>query len=109
MAELTKNIAVLGAGNMGAALIGGMLKAAVATPERLVATTRSEAHAREIAERFAIRATAGGNRDAVTNADLVILGVKPSTLPSVLAEIHDCLRPDQIVVSLAASLPITVI
>jgi pyrroline-5-carboxylate reductase len=109
MAELTKRIAVLGAGNMGAALIGGMLKAGVATPERLVATTRSEAHAREIAERFSIQATAGANREAVSTADLVILGVKPSTLPSVLAEVHDCLRADQILVSLAASLPIAVI
>jgi pyrroline-5-carboxylate reductase len=109
MPELTKKIAVLGAGNMGAALIGGILKAGVSTREHILATTRSETHAREIAERFSIRATAGCNREAVDFADLVILSVKPSTLPSVLEEVHEAFRSDQILLSLAASLPISVI
>jgi len=109
MPELTKKIAVIGAGNMGAALIGGILKAGVSTREHILATTRSEAHAQEIAERFSIRAMAGCNREAVDFADLVILSVKPSTLPSVLEEVHEAFRSDQILLSLAASLPISVI
>jgi pyrroline-5-carboxylate reductase len=109
MPELKKKIAVLGAGNMGAALIGGILKAGVSTREHILATTRSETHAREITERFSIRATAGCNREAVDFADLVILSVKPSTLPSVLEEVHEAFRSDQILLSLAASLPISVI
>ena len=47
MPELTKRIAVLGAGNMGAALIGGILKAGVTNREHLVATTKSLEHAEE--------------------------------------------------------------
>jgi pyrroline-5-carboxylate reductase len=109
MPELTKKIAVIGAGNMGAALIGGILKAGVSTREHILATTRSEAHAQEIAERFSIRAMAGCNREAVDFADLVILSVKPSTLPSVLEEVHEAFRSDQILLSLAASLPMSVI
>jgi pyrroline-5-carboxylate reductase len=109
MPELRKKIAVLGAGNMGAALIGGILKAGVTSREHLRATTRSEAHAREIAERFSIPVTAGGNRAAVEFADLIILAVKPTTLPAVLEEVRDVLRGDQILLSLAASLPIALI
>src|SRR5689334_12784052 len=109
MPELTKKIAVLGAGNMGAALIGGILKAGVSTREHIVATTRSEAHARDIAQKYSIRATPGCNREAVDFADLVILAVKPSTLPSVLEDVHESFRGDQILLSLAASLPISMI
>jgi pyrroline-5-carboxylate reductase len=77
MQELMKKIAVIGAGNMGAALIGGILKAGVTSPEHLVATTRSQEHAQQIASRFSITATAGGNRAAVEFGQLIILAVKP--------------------------------
>ena len=108
-AASSKRFAVIGAGNMGSALIGGMLKAGVATAENIRATTKSEDHAAELAKRFSIQATAGGNRAAVEPADVVILAVKPSTVPAVVEEIRDALRDDQILLSLAASLPISVV
>jgi pyrroline-5-carboxylate reductase len=109
MSEVAKKIAVLGAGNIGSALIGGILKAGVTTREHLVATTRSEAHAEELTKRFGITATAGGNRKAVEFGDLIIVAVKPTTLASVLEEVRDVLRSDQILLSLAASIPIALI
>jgi pyrroline-5-carboxylate reductase len=104
-----KKIAVLGAGNMGAALIGGILKSGVTDREHLVATTRSAEHAQQVAEQFSIRVTAGGNRAAVEFGEVVILAVKPTTLPSVLEEVRDALREDQILLSLAALIPIALI
>ena len=109
MPELTKRIAVLGAGNMGAALIGGILKAGVTSREHLLATTKSLEHAHEVARRFSIPVTAGGNREAVECSDVVILAVKPSNMPSLLEEVRDALRADQILLSLAASLPIALV
>jgi pyrroline-5-carboxylate reductase len=109
MPELTKRIAVLGAGNMGAALIGGILKAGVTNREHLVATTKSLEHAHEVARRFSIPVTAGGNREAIECSDVVILAVKPSNVPSLLEEVRDALRADQILLSLAASLPIALV
>ena len=53
-------VAVLGAGNMGAALLGGMLKAEVAEAAHCVATTRTEASAAAIAFRFHSSCSAGG-------------------------------------------------
>lgn len=102
-------VTVLGAGNMGAALIGGMLKAEVVAAENLTATTRSESSAAKLAERFSIVATAGGNRDAARLADIVILAVKPTSIAKVIHEIRDGLREDQLLISLAASLPLAVI
>ena len=102
-------IAVLGAGNMGAALIGGILKVGVADTGHLLATVRTPERAEELAAKFGIPVTAERNREAAASADLIVLSVKPSTLPKVLAEIRDVLHEGQIVISLAAALPISLI
>src|SRR5579864_2299447 len=74
-----KRIAVIGAGNMGSALIGGILKGGVADREHLAATVRTAEHAEELAAKYGICVTAGGNREAAAGADLVVLAVKPGT------------------------------
>jgi len=104
-----KRIAVLGAGNIGAALIGGILKGGVADREHLLATDLNAERVQEIAERFSIAVTVGGNREAVQAAEVIILAVKPYTLPGVLVEIRDVLRDDQILISVAAAVPIALI
>jgi pyrroline-5-carboxylate reductase len=105
----SKKIAVIGAGNIGAALIGGILKGGVADRRHLVATDRSAERAKEISQKFSIQVTTGGNREAVQSADIIILAVKPGTLPLVLQEIRDTLRGDQTLISLAAAVPIVLI
>jgi pyrroline-5-carboxylate reductase len=107
--EAGKRIAILGAGNMGAAMIGGILKAQVAAPADIVATTRSGERAAEVASRFGIKATAGGNREAAADSDLILLSVKPGVLAKVLEEIRDVLHEGQILISLAAVAPIRLI
>jgi pyrroline-5-carboxylate reductase len=102
-------IAVLGAGNMGSALIGGVLKVGVADCAHVLATVHSAEHAGELAAKYGIRATAGGNREAAEPADLIVLAVKPTTLPKVVEEIRAVLRKQQILISLAASMPIVLI
>jgi pyrroline-5-carboxylate reductase len=104
-----RRIAVLGAGNIGGALIGGILKTGVADRDHLIATVRTAERAEELAAKYSITVTAGGNRQAAETADLIILAVKPSTLPHVLEEIRDVLREDQILISLAAAVPIALI
>jgi len=104
-----RRIAVLGAGNMGSALIGGILKVGVAGPGHLVATVRTPERAAELAAKFGIPVTAEGNREAAAGADLIVLAVKPSTVPKVLAEIRGVLHEGQILLSLAAALPISLI
>ena len=106
MAEIKKRIAVLGAGNMGASLIGGILKAGLTTRERLVATTKSQAHAEQVAQRFMITVTAGGNLAAVEASDVIIVAVKPTAVAALLEEVRPGLRKGQILISLAASLPL---
>lgn len=109
MARKIERIAVLGAGNMGAALIGGILKAGVAKAGQVTATARSEERAAEVARQFGVRATAGGNREAAGGSDLIILAVKPTKIAGVLEEIREVLHEGQILISVAAAVPLQVI
>jgi len=94
---------------MGAALIGGILKAGVTDRQHIIATTKSREHAEQVSQRFAIPVTAGGNHAAVEASDVVIVAVKPSSVAHLLEEVRDALRRDQILLSLAASLPIALV
>lgn len=100
---------MLGAGNIGAAMIGGILKGGVADREHLMATERSAERAEGIARRFSIPVRVGANREAARWAEVILLAVKPLTVPQVLEEIRDELRPEQILISLAAAVPIALI
>jgi pyrroline-5-carboxylate reductase len=104
-----KRIAVIGAGNIGGALIGGILKAGVADAEHLRAADAAAARAEEIAQKYLIPVLTRGNREVAEWADVIVLAVKPTTVPHVLAEIRDLLRPDQILISVAAAFPIALL
>src|SRR5437867_3518635 len=105
---MSLRIAVLGAGNMGSALIGGIVNR-VAPASQVIATTRTAEHAEALATKHGIAVTAGGNREAAERSDLIVLAVKPGTLPKVVIEIRDALNDRKILLSLAASASIGMI
>ena len=104
-----KQIALLGAGRIGEALIRGLLDAQAVTRECLRATVRTVERAAFLRERYGLDATADSNREAASGADIVIVAVKPEKVVSVLRDIRPVLRPDQTVVSLAAAVRLRLI
>lgn len=104
-----RQVAILGAGNMGGALLGGILKARVVDVGGVIATTRSRERADAMSEKYGCTVLAGGNRSAASQAKLIVLATKPHIVPKVVEEISNVLRPDQVLVSLAAALPMSVI
>jgi pyrroline-5-carboxylate reductase len=96
-----QRIAVLGAGNMGRALVRGMLKAQWARPQNFVATTRRADSAAALAAETGIEAHTD-NRKAASGADILVLGVKPQIMPRLLEEIRPAIREGQLVISIAA-------
>lgn len=97
-------LAFLGAGSMGGAILSGVLASGLAGT--IVATNRSRSRAETIAGAgvvsIALEDRPDGNAEATASADIVFIGVKPAMVPDLLAEIAPHLRPDAIVVSLAA-------
>lgn len=103
-----RRIAVLGAGNMGRALLRGMLKAQWASPQRFVATTRHAERAEALAQELGIVAHTD-NLKAAGWADVLVLAVKPQILPQILDEIRPAVPPGRLVVSIAAGVPTSAI
>jgi pyrroline-5-carboxylate reductase len=105
MSEMLPPIAILGSGSMGGAILAGLRQPGVAV-EALRATTRSDARAAELRSRGiearGIEHDSEANAWAVTDARLVLLGVKPAQIRDLLAEIAPSLHPDALVVSVAA-------
>jgi pyrroline-5-carboxylate reductase len=92
-------LAILGAGVMGETLLSGLLRSGW-TANQIVATDRRVERQVELVERYGI--TMVDNEQAVAEADTVILVVKPQDMADLLDEIRDSLKPDTLVISLAA-------
>jgi pyrroline-5-carboxylate reductase len=107
MSESTKKprisrLAVLGAGKMGLTLMRAMISAGVVDRAGVVATARHAARLAHVADELDV-ATTLDNRQAASDAEVILLCVKPQTAQAVLAELADHLRPDQLLVSILAS------
>ena len=96
-----KRIGFVGCGNMGEALVKGLVEADVVKADAVtVADTRADRLA-ELDPRYGIR-VAKDNVDCVRESDVVLLAVKPQIMASVLKEIAPSLSRRQLVISVAA-------
>jgi len=108
---MTSMIAFLGCGEMNEAIMAGLLKAGTA-PEDVVATVRRAERVPGLASRYpGVRIISSeeepeGNRSACEGAAVVVLGVKPGDTVGLARAIGPSLRPDAVVVSVAAALPL---
>lgn len=93
-------IAFVGCGNMGRALLAGLVEGAV-PPEQVRVSTRRPERAVALAERYGVVAAAT-NAACVEGADVVLLAVKPQILPQVATQIAASVHPDALILSVAA-------
>lgn len=91
--------AVIGAGNMGEALIAGLI-AYGETPTNIAVCEKRTERAVELTGRYGI--LIAEIADSVRDADVVLLVVKPQDMASVLAEVGSAINPAAVVVSFAA-------
>lgn len=98
-------IAVLGAGNMGQALVRGLVDKSV-YPQYITVYDPDPKKIALLKKDANIR-VAKTSRQAVSLADVVILAVKPQILPEVCAEVASGLPAGALVVSIAAGVTIS--
>ena len=99
-----KKVGFLGAGNMGEALIRGMLQAGLVPVGSIFASDPQRERLAHIARQYAIRAVEH-NQDLVRDADVVVLAVKPQIMATVLAEIAPAVDARTLCISVAAGVP----
>lgn len=97
-------VAVIGAGNIGRALIGGLLNAHEFDPSQIRATRRSESLLMDLAEQFPGIQTTTDNQSAVTGANIVVLAVKPQYAFRVVDEIRENVSEEALVISVLAGI-----
>jgi pyrroline-5-carboxylate reductase len=96
-----KRVGFIGGGNMGEALIRGLLGANLVPAELIAATDVRAERTAQLGRQFAITAH-GDNARLVREADVVILAVKPQILTSVLGEIAPVVTARHLLISIAA-------
>jgi pyrroline-5-carboxylate reductase len=99
-----KKITIIGGGNLGGAIARGLLKSGNYRPENITITRRKTSKLKDLAEQN-IQVTSD-NRQAASGADIIILAVKPKTVDSILNEIKEVLRPEQILISVVTGISI---
>jgi len=103
-----KKIAFIGTGNMGEALVSGLIVSGSSTPKNIVCTDIREQKLDEIRKKYRVRTTTH-NLKAVDEADIIIYSVKPQIMASVLKETAKKLDMSKLVISIAAGVPLAAI
>ncbi|MCE7083192.1 pyrroline-5-carboxylate reductase [Streptomyces sp. ST2-7A] len=98
---MTRKIAVLGAGKIGEALLGGILRGGRPAAD-LLATVRRAERAEALRARYGIAVV--DNAEAAKTADTLILAVKPQDMATLLAELAPHAPSDRLVISAAAGI-----
>lgn len=99
-------ISFIGLGHLNSAILAGLVASGF-EPKKVTATTHSQASATQRSAEFGIEVTSTeqrpeANHDAVANADIVVLGVKPPQMVATAQELASALSTNATVVSVAA-------
>jgi len=100
-ASTSLRIGVLGAGTIGEALVAGLLGAGHPAAGVLVAETRPQ-RAAELTGKYGVLVAPAAD---VATADVLLVAVKPQDMEALVTDLRPLVRPDQLVVSMAAGLP----
>jgi len=99
-----KKIGIIGVGNMGGAIVVGLLKSGFVNPDDIYVSDRKENVLLEMKNR-GVHAS-DDNLFTVRNSDVVIVAVKPYHIEHVLDEIKSVLNPEKILISIVAGIGI---
>lgn len=105
---IDKIIGFIGAGNMGSAMIGGILNSSLATSSQMIASAHSPATLEKIKNKFSIETTLA-NETVAERSDILFLAVKPNKFSEVIPQIAGYIKNGCIIVSIAAGQPIVAI
>jgi pyrroline-5-carboxylate reductase len=96
-----KRVGFLGSGNMGEAMIRGMLQAGLVPKEDILASDAQPQRLAHITGQYGIRGVTG-NPELVREADVIVLAVKPQIMGAVLGEVASVADGSKLFISVAA-------
>ncbi len=103
-----ETIAIIGCGTMGEATVRGLVRRELVAPNNIVGAHPRAERRDDLIEAYGIRCEAN-NRDAVSEAGVVVVAVKPQILTEVMASMKGGLADDALVISFVAGVSIAAI
>ncbi|MBS5939929.1 pyrroline-5-carboxylate reductase [Clostridium sp.] len=102
---MDKKIGFIGCGNMGKAILGGIINSGKIALDNIFVSTRSKESKLKIEDEFKVKASLDNN-EVTAFSDILFLAVKPNMFKDVLNEIKDSINKDTLVVSIAAGVTV---
>jgi pyrroline-5-carboxylate reductase len=99
-----KRLAIIGGGNMGEAILKGLLAAQLIKAQQITVTDIAETRLAYLRETYTVQ-TLTDNAKAVAPADLIIVAVKPQDVALIIQGIAPVVDEQQVVISIAAGVP----
>ncbi|HRK99886.1 MAG TPA: NAD(P)-binding domain-containing protein, partial [Trichococcus flocculiformis] len=98
---MKKTIGFIGSGNMGGAIIGGLVGSALVAPNQVIVSSQDNESLQSLKDQYAIR-IADDNRQVAAEADILFLAVKPNIYNVVIDEIKTTVKEKIVIVTIAA-------
>jgi len=103
-----KKISMIGTGNMGEAIVSGLVASGSSNPKDIICTDIREDQLASVEEKYGV-VTTTNNTEAVEAGEIVIYAVKPQIIALVLRETASALDMSKLVISIAAGVPLIAI
>src|SRR3989304_3787170 len=103
--RIDRSIVILGAGNMGSALMKGIINANLTPTAKITACGVHLDKLQRLSAQWKVNHSLN-LVEAVEASEIVLLCVKPQTLPKVLSQVQKAVRKDHLLISIAAGVKI---
>jgi pyrroline-5-carboxylate reductase len=103
-----KQVGFMGSGNMGEALIHGLLHGHLCRAEQILCSDVRPERLKAIREKYGVKGTSH-NPEVVKQSDIIILAVKPQIMKQVVEEVAKYLDLSKLIISIAAGVPLDAI
>ena len=100
---MEKIIGFIGAGNMGQAMAGGIVASGIVKPENIIFSDISQENLKKAYKKYGVK-TSNSNILTASMADFLVLSVKPHFYETVIEEIKDYIKPETVIITIAAGI-----
>ncbi|MBO6109008.1 MAG: pyrroline-5-carboxylate reductase [Eubacterium sp.] len=92
---------ILGCGNMGQAILSGVLKAGLYKPDEIIVSHLEESALSEIHRKFGVHTTTD-NCEVARRSDVILISIKPYQFAEAIPPISEEVNDDKLIISIAA-------
>ncbi len=102
---MNRKITIIGAGNMGSAIIEGMINSNITSQSSICISDLNSKKLNIIQQKFPEIETTTDNGRAIKNANIIIFAIKPIDLEKIIFKLKNSISPTQLIVSICAGIP----